>query len=199
MAKKQEGTKREVKPDDLQGIPDVSYEPIKVDNAKVIKAKKSTPSKAPTPDTIARMGRPVLFETAEEMQAQIDEYFDWCDNRVTNVYIKEMGDNVPIANPAPYTMSGLALRLGMDRKSLLNYSNKEDFFPTIKRARQRVEQDVETRLMEGKNQAGAIFNLKNNFGYVDKIENEHSMKELPKPIISLPQPDQEEDDEQGSI
>ncbi len=193
MAKKQEGTKREVTPDNLQGIPDV-HEPIKVENAKVVKRTKS--GEIDKRSTSTTIGRPTLFQDAEEMQQVIDEYFDWCDNRVTNVYIKEAGDNVPISNPAPYTMSGLALRLGMDRTSLINYGKKEQFFNTVKAARQRIEQDVETRLMEGKNQAGAIFNLKNNFGYVDKIENEHSMKELPKPIISLPQPDQEGSDDE---
>lgn len=194
MAKKQEGTKREVTPDNLQGIPDVTHEPLKVDNAKVIKATPVTPTVSPTPDDIARIGRPPLFETPEQMQEIIDEYFDWSDNRMISVYNKDLGDNIMISNPAPYTMSGLARRLGMDRRSFLNYSKKDEFFPTINAARQRIEEDVELRLMEGKNQAGAIFNLKNNFGYVDKIENEHSMKELPKPIISLPQPDQEEDD-----
>ena len=118
-------------------------------------------------------GRPLLFKTAEEMQKKIDEYFDFCDNRIQQVYSAKSDGVIEIVNPAPYTMSGLALSLDMDRKSLLNYSKKEQFFPTIKRAKQKVHSDVETRLME-KNAVGAIFNLKNNFGWKDKTEMELS-------------------------
>ena len=118
-------------------------------------------------------GRPLLFKTAKEMQKKIDEYFDFCDNRIQQVYSAKSDGVIEIVNPAPYTMSGLALSLDMDRKSLLNYSKKEQFFPTIKRAKQKVHSDVETRLME-KNAVGAIFNLKNNFGWKDKTEMELS-------------------------
>ena len=73
-------------------------------------------------------------------------------------------------------MSGLALALGVDRKTLLTYSKKDEFLPTIKEAKERVHQDVETRLME-KNATGAIFNLKNNFDWKDKseVEGEHKL------------------------
>lgn len=115
-------------------------------------------------------GRPLIFKSVEELQEKIDEYFDWCDNRTKSIYIKELGDNMEVSAPAPYTMSGLARRLGIDRDTLLNYSKKEEFFGTIKAARERVQEDVETRLMETSNQSGAIFNLKNNFGWKDKTE-----------------------------
>ena len=68
-----------------------------------------------------------------------------------------------------FTMAGLAYALGMDRRSLLNYSNKDEFFPSIKKAKDRVEVFVEKRLYEG-NVAGPIFNLKNNFDWHDKTE-----------------------------
>ena len=76
-------------------------------------------------------------------------------------------------DPEPYTMSGLAIRLGMDRQSLLNYSKKEKFFGTIKKARARVEADVEKR-MSSKDTftPGLIFNAKNNFGWKDKTETD---------------------------
>lgn len=115
-------------------------------------------------------GRPLTFKTPEELQAVIDEYFNWCDNRTKNVYIKEAGDNVPISFPAPYTMSGLARRLGITRQTLVNYGNKELFFDTVRDARDRVQEDVETRLMETSNQSGAQFSLKNNFNWKEKTE-----------------------------
>lgn len=95
------------------------------------------------------MSRPLLFETPEEMQEAIDAYFE-----------SKKGGIV--------TVAGLALALGMDRRSLLNYEGREEFFPTIKRAKLRIEEYVEEMLYLGKNAAGPIFNLKNNFGWKDE-------------------------------
>jgi hypothetical protein len=123
-------------------------------------------------------GRPLIFETVEDMEARIGEYFDYCDNRIQQVFSKKIGDVIEIVNPAPYTMAGLARALGMDRSTLQDYKarkdkNGKDYLPTIKKARDKVQEDVEQRLMEGQ-PAGAIFNLKNNFGYRDKTETEQS-------------------------
>ena len=142
------------------------------------------------------VGQPLLFPSAEALQEKIDEYFAWCDNRVTSFYSKEAGGNIPVSNPAPYTMSGLARFLGVDRQTILNYGKKEEYFGTIKAARVRVEEDVETRLMEGRGTTGAIFNLKNNFGWRDETEQTHSFKQMPKPIIDIGlQPPKEDEDE----
>jgi len=128
-------------------------------------------------------GAPKKFKTNLDLIASIQEYFEFCDNRSTSIYVKELGDNVSIANPAPYTMSGLARFLGVDRGTILSYSKHDEFYSTIKAAKAKVEEDIETRLLEGKNQAGAIFNLKNNFGWVDKteIDNRH---EIVQPILN---------------
>lgn len=109
-------------------------------------------------------GRPLLFKSPEELQEKIEEYFEWCDNRTRTVYSEKTGE-IMITSPAPYTMSGLARRMGIDRKTLLNYAEKDKFFHTIRDARQRVEEDVENRLLETKNEKGAMFSLTNNFGW----------------------------------
>ena len=121
--------------------------------------------------TTNKGGRPLAFKSVEELQNKIDEYFAYCDNRIQHVYSKKSDAVIEIINPAPYTMSGLASFLGVDRDTILNYSKKEEYFGTIKRAREKVHADVETRLMES-NPIGAIFNLKNNFGWKDKTETE---------------------------
>lgn len=194
MAKKQEGTKREVTPVDLQGIPD-THTPARPKNAKVVKKKTQTPEERLKSRT-TRVGRPLIFNSAEEMEDKIEEYFAYCDNRTVEIFVPALGEHVTMSKPAPYTMSGLALALGVDRQTLLNYGQKDEFFGTVQRARLRVEHNLEERMNDKETfTPGLIFNLKNNFGYVDKIENEHSMKELPKPIISLPQPDQEGSDD----
>lgn len=111
-------------------------------------------------------GRPVLYETAEEMQGVIDNYFNtdaWIDSGETKMF-------------AP-TMSGLAYALGMSRQSLINYGNKDEFFDTVKRARDRVAIALEQRLY-GNNVTGIIFNLKNNFGWVDRVESTNTNVEV---------------------
>ena len=119
------------------------------------------------------VGRPPAFNSPEEMQAKIDAYFAKCDSRVISKFEKD-GSVTTTVVPEPYTMSGLALALGVDRDTILNYSEKEEYFGTVKAARARVAADVERRLMEGSNQTGAIFSLKNNFGWIDKQERELS-------------------------
>lgn len=116
-------------------------------------------------------GRPPKFTSPEDMQLKIDAYFAKCDARTVTRVAKD-GTVFTESNPEPYTMSGLAYALDMDRASLVNYAHKDDFFDTVKKARMKVQVDVERRLMEGQNQTGAIFNLKNNFNWKDKQENE---------------------------
>lgn len=114
-------------------------------------------------------GRPLKFTDPEVLQNRIDEYFSLCDNRIQQVYSKKSDGVIEVINPEPYTMAGLAYALGIDRETLLNYASRELFFDTVKKSRDKVQMDVERRLMES-NPTGAIFNLKNNFGYVDKTE-----------------------------
>lgn len=124
------------------------------------------------------MARPKLYTSVEDMQKIIDEYFMICDEK-----------------EKPYTMSGLAYALDMDRKSLLNYSKDEKFFPTIKKAREKVEQQLEENALMGKaNATFTIFNLKNNYGWVDKQEIENKSQGKVTIINSLPKDDKDESD-----
>lgn len=124
-----------------------------------------------------RPGQPPKFEDVETLARLVDEYFDYCDNRIQQVYSPKTESVIEIIDPAPYTMAGLAFFLGMDRRSLLNYTKKDEFFPTLKAARDRVEADVEERMNDkSKFTAGLIFNAKNNFGWVDKTETDVTSK-----------------------
>jgi len=101
-------------------------------------------------------GRPPKFETPEEMQVAIDEYFA-----------------EKFASEKPPTIAGLDYHLDMSTEALRNYEARDGFLATVKRAKQRVEIHLEERL-DGSAPTGAIFNLKNNFGWKDKTEQEHS-------------------------
>lgn len=89
------------------------------------------------------------------MQEQIDNYFRTCD---------EKGD--------PYLITGLALALDTTRETLLDYEDKEDYSDTIKKAKLKCQSYTEKHLYSGKNATGAIFSLKNNYGWKDKTEQE---------------------------
>ena len=103
------------------------------------------------------LGRPKKYERVEDMEKDIEKYFAKQD-----------------AEELPYTVSGLALALGMTRETLLRYEENDVFSDTIKRAKQKIEEYVETRLFVSGIATGVIFNLKNNFGWKDKQEIEQS-------------------------
>lgn len=133
---------------------------------------------------MSKVGRPLKFKTPGELQVAVDEYFDWCDNRIQHVYSPKAEAVIEVINPAPYTMSGLARRVGLSRQGLIDYKRRDQFLDAIKAARERVHEDVETRLME-KQATGAIFNLKNNFEWKDQTHTDLTTagKELPAPIL----------------
>lgn len=99
------------------------------------------------------MARPKLYNSAEELADVIDSYFARCK-----------------AEDEPLTISGLAMALGMTTQSLRNYEKNEEFFSTVNAAKQQVERFLETRLYES-SATGAIFSLKNNFGWKDQKDH----------------------------
>lgn len=109
-------------------------------------------------------GRPLKFKSVEELQVKIDAYFNECD---------ETGEF--------YTMSGLAYALETDRALLCRYEQRDEFYNTIKNAKRKIESQFEQRALNGQyNPTIAIFLMKNNFGYVDKTEQEVVVKEKSK-------------------
>lgn len=104
-----------------------------------------------------KCGRPKKYTEVEIMKQKIDKYFRECDKK-----------------NEPYTITGLALALDLDRKSINNYAKDSEFFPTIKRAKLKVENYLEKHLIMDNSTSGIIFNLKNNYGWTDKQQIEHS-------------------------
>lgn len=127
---------------------------------------------------MATVGRPPKYKTPEEMQAAIDEYFEAHKpkpmlNEDGKVLTTAKGS--PIIELNPPTISGLALHLGFsNRTSLYEYEKESEFSDTIKTARSRCEEFIESNGMSGNiPPAVAIFSLK-NYGWTDKQEVEHS-------------------------
>jgi hypothetical protein len=110
-------------------------------------------------------GRPLKFKTAKALQEKIDAFFEDCEKK-----------------QKPLTITGLALALDTTRETLLEYEGevegreKKDpaYADTIKKAKLMCQNFAEQFLFSGRQVAGAIFNLKNNYGWKDKQELEHS-------------------------
>ena len=134
-------------------------------------------------------GRPLKFKSVEELQKKIDEYFATTGTKTKKVFSKRLGDVIDIEYYEPATICNLALFLDVDRDTLLNYGKREEYFGTIKKAKARVESNIEYGgLMGYLPPATNIFNLKNNFGWVDKQEVDHQSKgEKIGVIVYLPE------------
>lgn len=118
------------------------------------------------------VGRPRKFNTAEELEAKINEYFDLLDDSKETK--KEKGVHTIHRDVVP-TITGLCLFLGFeDRSSFYNYEDEGEFSYTIKRARMAIENHYEQNL-SGSASSGSIFALK-NFGWKDKQEIEQDTK-----------------------
>ena len=104
-------------------------------------------------------GRPRLFSSPEALQEKADEYYSDCVDR-----------------EAPLTIQGLVYFMGFDdRHALSEYEKYDGFSSTIKRIRNKIEAQKAENLISAKgNVTGLIFDLKNNHGWKDKRETEHS-------------------------
>ena len=113
-------------------------------------------------------GRPAKYETVEDMQKLIVEYFNECE-----------------AEGKKPTVTGLGYVLDMSRQDLINYekcfecdrlkqypdSVRRGFVDKIKGAKRFIESCLEDKLINGNTTPiGLIFALKNNYGWVDKQE-----------------------------
>ena len=101
------------------------------------------------------------FKTLEELQFRINEYFDKM-----------------FQQHRPYTMSGLALWLGVTTKTLRSW--EKDYGDTvytdiIKFAKQRVENYAEESLYDNRKASGAKFVLENYFDLAEKHNVETSV------------------------
>lgn len=96
------------------------------------------------------------YKSEEELSKGIEEYFEDCKKR-----------------EKPYTMTGLAVWLGIDRITLIRYGKKDKYATLVKKAKDRVEQQIEENYLDGTfNTTAAIFNLKANYKWDDgnKVE-----------------------------
>ena len=88
------------------------------------------------------------------MEKLINAYFDSCFKKN-----EETGEAEQIE---PFTVTGLALAVGTDRKGLCEYAERPEFSNSIKKAKAFIENYAEKSALISRNPAGAIFILKNH-------------------------------------
>lgn len=104
------------------------------------------------------------YKNAEELQNNINLYFECC-----NQYAR------------PYTVSGLALFLGITTQTLRNYEKNfvdTEYSEIIQIAKQRIEEYAEKSLYDSRSSGGAKYVLENNFDWNTKNENTVIIKNL---------------------
>ncbi len=101
-------------------------------------------------------GRPPKWTDPKVIEKQAEDYFKEC-----------------LKQKDPITITGLALALDTTRETLMDYQGKDEFSDTLKRMKLRCENYAERQVFAGRNQAGAIFALK-NYGWRDKQEIDHT-------------------------
>ncbi len=114
-----------------------------------------------------KVGRPLKFESVEELDSLIEKYFIHC----------ETTEEIP-------DVEGLALFLDTTRDLLWDYQKIEMFSDTIKRAKNRLFANKKQLAMKGKMPPAIfIFDSINNHGYSNKQEFDHTTKgESIKPV-----------------
>lgn len=97
------------------------------------------------------VGRPRKFNSPEELQEKINEFYDYCE-----------------ARELPLSFERLSTFIGIDRKTIYNYEKKDEYFHSIKEVRERIMADLMEKGLNGSiNSTFGIFCLK-NYGYSDR-------------------------------
>ena len=129
------------------------------------------------------------FLTPEHLQAMVNEYFESCMGPTFTKdgdLLKDNNGNLVKVQVRPYTLSGLALHLGISTETLRKYKNgrldnlldemkaeTEDwltFSKVIQRAKQVIEAYAEGRLYDRDGSNGARFVLDCCYGWVSRKE-----------------------------
>ncbi|MCJ1699940.1 DNA-packaging protein [Rathayibacter festucae] len=156
-------------------------------------------------------GRPLKFASIQKLDQAVRAYFDSCDphveQRLVDGGVNQKGETIwlrrgVLTEQQPYTVSGLARAIQVDRDTLVNYRNRDEFFGSVQAAYDRCHEYAESQLY-GRSATGAAFSLKNNWGWKDRQEIDHTTKDQPMPLLAGIAPttltvlDDDEDDPDG--
>ena len=122
---------------------------------------------------MSKAGRPKIY-TKKYVEEQLDYILDVILTNKDIIYLGEIFEDLPYSRQ----------RYSEWAK---DFDNVKKISDTIKRIDDILESRVNVAGLKGKaNPTMTIFNLKNNYGWKDRTENDISIKELPKPILDVP-------------
>lgn len=108
--------------------------------------------------TVNLGGRPLKFATPEELAQKIQKFFD----------LVKSGDEAP-------SVIGLAVYLGTNKQTILNYQEKDEYAQIINAAKERIEAMFTAKAYSGDiPPAIFIFTAKNHYQYEDEHGHKHS-------------------------
>ena len=95
-------------------------------------------------DGVPSCGRAAYYNSPEQMQVKIDEYFEQAKTPITREIITKRGETKTITQMQPLSMAALSLFLGFSSaKELWDYEHhNEGYAQVIARARTRIEVDA---------------------------------------------------------
>lgn len=117
-------------------------------------------------------GRPLIFNSPDELWEKTLEYFVWVDENpiITYDYKGGAATKCKYENQRPYTKSGLCVFLNISDDTFENYKKREGFLGIIT----YIEEIIRTQKFEGA--TVGIFNhniIARDLGLVDKRENDN--------------------------
>jgi len=117
-------------------------------------------------------GRPMKYNTREDLENAIDNYFDECKLNKKTIITKD--GILDVISPKVPTIAGLAYAIGVDRQTVYNYEKNQEYFDIIKRARDYILAEIESAAINDDVNNGPVIFVMKNYGYSDKQEIEHS-------------------------
>ncbi|HEY3373739.1 MAG TPA: terminase small subunit [Candidatus Aquicultor sp.] len=155
---------------------------------------------------MAKIGRPRKFENHEQFATAVQHYFD--SIRITRPAFEKYIDGIdangkPICKEQPVitnagtqfmsvtwlqhpSIEGMCCHLGISRETLRRYSKDEEFRDTYTRARQIIEEYIETKLLyDSKTVRAAMFVLKCCFGWREVKRQERIEPNRPASVSLL--------------
>lgn len=142
------------------------------------------------------------FVSPEHLQCMVNEYFESCNGPLIDRYgnlVYDKDGNLVKTQVQPWTVSGLALYLGISTVTLKKYrqgmiddildemsADTDDcltFSKVVLQAKQKIESYSEKRLYDRDGQQGARFVLDNIFGWVTHKEQADIDKAIQEGII----------------
>ena len=95
------------------------------------------------------VGRPPLWTDPAQLEADIQAYFDECEEGREVTELTKRGEVVTYTKQRPPTLEGLADNLGTTGSTLRRYAKRDEFYPIISRARNRIYRSWIERGIDG--------------------------------------------------